>query len=313
MPVGTSATKTLNESAYIMNIGNIDRLLVFREDSAGYVLGLNQLQQRYGIDPDGTNFYYGINQANVDDSEGTACALNPTHRAFMDGLLAALQNSADDEKMLMLGVEPPGMSNPYTFVAAHIDLVERLADDLNQYQQQALKFGKRLNIVVRYASEMNDGDQSQGNNPTGFKSTFVQVRHAFTQRAPKVLLAFSPALRADLPEELIAQYWPGDQYVDIISGTWYIGAPSQTTASEANMRAYFIHRIGAGKGFGLDEVGGTNASGTANDAVLQRMLHDIEALQIQNVSFKYATLFLANKWGSDATLAFIRPSDQAVA
>lgn len=303
----------LAERVGIMKLANIDRLLVFREDAGGHVLGLDQLQQRYGLDPDGTNFYYGINQANVDDSEGTASALNPTHTAFLDGLLLALRNSPDDEKTLMLGVEPPDTSNPYAFVAAHIDLVERLARDLNEYQEQALESGKRLNIVVRYASEMNDGGQSQGHNPAGFKSTFVQVSHAFRQNAPNILLAFSPALRADLPEALIAQYWPGDEYVDIISGTWYIGAPSQITSSEANMRAYFIHRLGVGKGFGLDEVGGSNATGTSNDAVLQRMLHDIEALQMQNVSFKYATLFLASKWGTDATLAFMRPSGQAVA
>lgn len=296
-----------------MNIDNIDRLLIFREDSAGHVLGLDELQQKYGIDPGGTNFYYGINQANVDDSEGTTSALNPTHRAFMDGLLAALRKSPDDEKMLMLGVEPPDVSFPYGFVASHIDLVERLADDLNGYQLQALESGKRLNIVVRYASEMNDGGQSQGHDPTGYKSTFVQVRHAFAQRAPKVLLAFSPALRADLPEELIAQYWPGDDYVDIISGTWYIGSPSQSEASESNMRSYFLHRVGAGKGFGLDEVGGCNAAGAGNDAVLQQMLHFIEGLQMQNVSFKYATLFLASKWGTDATLGFLRPSATAAA
>ena len=293
-----------------MKLGNVDRLLIFREDPNGRVLGLPELQARYGVDPSGTNFYYGINQANVQDSDGTDSALNPTHRAFMDSLLAALKQSADDEKMLMLGVEPPDDSDPnkgrpYAFVASHVNLVERLANDLNGYQQQASDAGKRLMIVVRYASEMNDGSQPQGHDPAGYRSTFVQVRKAFAQYAPKVLLAFSPALRADLPEELIAQYWPGDENVDIISGTWYIGSPGQRAASEANMRAYFIHRIGAGKGFGLDEVGGCNAAGAANDVVLQQMLHDLEALQMQNVSFKYATLFLASKWGTDATLGFL--------
>lgn len=294
-----------------MQSANVDRLLIFREDPNGHQLGLSELQERYGIDPAGTNFYYGINQANVDDSEGSASALNATHRAFMDSLLAALRKSADDEKMLMLGVEPLSPNAPYAFVAAHMDLIERLASDLNGYQQQALDFGKRLNIVVRYASEMNDGQQLQGSDPPGYRSTFVQVRNAFAQRAPKVLLAFSPALRADLPEALIAQYWPGDDYVDVISGTWYVRSPAQTIASEANMRAYFLHRIGAGKGFALDEVGGCNTAGADNDAVLQQMLHYIAGLQMQNISLKYATLFLAKEWGTDATLSFLQRSASA--
>lgn len=296
-----------------MQIKNIDRLLIFREDSAGKELTLEQLQTEYGMDPAGTNFYYGINQKNVDDADGLPSALNGDHRAFFNSFLDSLIAGQDDEKMIMLGVEPPGdedpnASTPYRFVANHIDLVERLANDLAQYQHKALSAGKRLNIVVRYASEMNDGSQNQGHDPAAYKSTFIQVRKALSTSAPKVLLAFSPALRADLPEELIGQYWPGDEYVDVISGTWYIGSPSQRVASEANMRAYFLHRAAAGKPFGIDELGGCNASGAGNDATLQVMLHDIAALQMQNVAFKYVTIFLQSKWGKDATLAFLRPT-----
>ena len=295
-----------------MQIKNIHRLLLFREDPGQKPLTLEQLQARYGIDPAGTNFYYGINEANVADSDGLPSALGADHRAFLNSFLSSLKASPDDEKMLMLGVEPPddasNKNKPYAFVAAHIDLVERLANDLAQYQQQALAAGKRMNIVVRYASEMNDGSQSQGHDPVGYKSTFVQVRHAFTTKAPKILLAFSPALRADLPEELIAQYWPGDDYVDVISGTWYVGNNAQQAGSEANMRAYFRHRLDKGKAFGLDEVGGcTVEAGGGNDTMLQEMLHYIESLQMQKISFRYATLFLACKWGIDATLAFLRP------
>jgi hypothetical protein len=41
------------------------------------------------------------------------------------------------------------------------------------------------------------------------------------------------------------------------------------------------------------------------------MLHEIEALQLQNISFKYVTLFLASKWGADATLAFLENQAEA--
>jgi len=291
-----------------MQIKNIDRLLLFREDAAGHVATLEELQAKYGIDPDGTNFYFGINAINVDNFTARGTALDPTDQAFFDSLLTSLQESPDDEKTLMLGLEPPDdIPDPYAYVNAHMDLVAQLAADLAAVQARASAAGKRLNIAVRYASEMNDTHQSQGGNPEAFKSTFAQVRHAFAEAAPSVLLSFSPALRADLAEALITPYWPGDEFVDVIGGTWYIGAPSQQTASLANMRAYFIHRLGTGKSFAISELGGCNAAGAGNDAVLQDMFHQLEALQLQNVSFKYVTVFLASKWGSDATLSFLQP------
>lgn len=291
-----------------MQIKNIDRLLIFREDAAGHVATLQDLQAKYGIDPDGTNFYFGINQINVDNFAARGTALNPTDAGFFDTLLESLQASPDDEKTLMLGVEPPDdIPEPYAYVSAHMDLVAQLAVELAGVQSRASAAGKRLNIAVRYASEMNDTHQSQGGNPSAFKSTFAQVRHTFAQSAPSVLLSFSPALRADLAEALITQYWPGDEFVDVIGGTWYIGASAQGAASLANMRAYFIQRLGTGKSFALSEMGGCDAAGADNDAVLQDMFHQIEALQLQNVSFKYVTVFLASKWGTDATLGFLKP------
>lgn len=289
-----------------MQLKNIDRLLLFREAPDGHVLTLDELRGQYTIDPDGTNFYYGINQQNANDSAGTSSALNPTHRAFLNSFLASLTASADDEKTLVLGLEPPNQDKPYAFVASNLDLVERLAGDLSNFQEQARNQGKRLNISVRYASEMNDGGQTQGHDPAAYRSTFVQVRQIFSKAAPSILFAFSPALRADLPEELIGQYWPGDAYVDVVGGTWYIGSSAQSPASLANMRAYFLHRVVAGKAFAIDELGGCNAAGAGNDVMLQQMLHDIEALQLQAVTFRYVTIFLQGKWGSDATLAFLK-------
>jgi hypothetical protein len=289
-----------------MKLQNVDRILLFRETDAGRVLTLEELKSKYGLDPDGTNFYYGINQANVDNFAATGSALNPTHQAFFAQLAGSLRSSQDDEKTLVLGLEPNEPVDPYGFVAGHADLVRQLATDLNGVQQETRAAGKRLNILIRYASEMNDRGQKWGGNPGGFKATFLQARSAFQQAAPSVLFSFSPALRADLDEALIAQYWPGDQQVDVIGGTWYIGAPGQRAASMANMRAYFLHRTGVGKPFGLSEVGGHDATGKANDSVLADMFHEIATLQLQNVSFKYLTIFLQGAWGSDATLGFMR-------
>jgi hypothetical protein len=293
-----------------MPIKNVDRLNLFREDAAGHVSTLEQLQQQYGIDPAGTNFYFGINDLNLQNFNATGTALNPTDQDFFDKLQASLAASADAEKTLQLGVEPPETSNPYAFVTANLDMVRQLAADLAGEQGKARANGKTLSIAVRYASEMNDGGQSQGNDPVGYKTTFAQVRQAFAENAPSIPLSFAPALRADLPEALIGQYWPGDDLVDIIGGTWYVGSPAQRAASFGNMRAYFLHRTGAGKPFALSEMGGceTNAAGqgTNNDAVLEQMVGELEALQSQGVSFTYVTIFLASKWGADATLRFLR-------
>jgi hypothetical protein len=293
-----------------MLLTNVDRILTFREDAGGLVLSIPELEGRYQISPVGTNYYYGINEANVAATLGKSSALTAQHRPFFDALLNYVKQSSADEVMLMLGVEPPETdepeTDPYAFVETHIDLVERLASDLDWYQQQADDVGKRPLIVTRYASEMNDQSQSKGRNPAAFKSTFVAVRQVFLSRAPRVLMAFSPALRADLPQDSISQYWPGDENVDIISGTWYMGSAEQRDASESHMREYFLQRLGLNKGFGLDEVGGCDATGGGNDSMLRQMLNTVESLQMQNVIFKYATLFLADKWGTDATLSFLR-------
>ena len=297
-----------------MELNNIDRVLIFQERSSG-VLTLQQLRARYDIEPDGTNFYFGINAVNVDNFTKTGSALNPWDKAFFAAFLESLLASSADEKILMLGLEPSEPIGTYAFVAAHLDLLTSLAKELDELQQDARASGKRLQIAIRYASEMNDGSQVQGRDIDGYKQTFVKVREVFTKLAPAIPFSFSPALRADLPQDLITQYWPGDAYVDIIGGTWYIGDTGQRAASTANMQAYFLQRLGAARSFALSEVGGCESSGVnaagqdvgqGNDAMLEDMLHQMEALQIRGVSFKYATLFLAGKWGSDATLAFLR-------
>lgn len=295
-----------------MQLKNIDRILLFRTDGAGNELTLEDLQAKYGFEPDGANIYYGLapNLANFNE---TGKALNANHNAFFNAMLTSLAASDRDEKTVVLGLEPPD-TNSFTFVSANQPLIAQLATELAAFQAQALADGngKRLNIVIRYTSEMNAGDTKGWQDPAGYKTTFVQSRLAFAKAAPSVLFSFSPALRADIDESQIAQYWPGDQYVDVVGGTWYIGRDADRAASTATMRAYFLHRVGTGKTLALSELGGCNPGpnkhvGVGNDQQLQGMLHELEALQLQNISFKYVTIFLDDKYGSDATLAFLRP------
>lgn len=295
-----------------MQIQNIKRVLVFNEDAGGHQLTLPELATKFGFEPDGTNMYYGANNVNLGNFQKTGKALGDSHRDVIDALQAALMASASPEKTLVFGFEPTQTPKPYEFLAGHSGFIKQLAVELNGEQQRATDAGKTLRIAIRFASEMNDKAQPQSGDPAGYRGGFAQVRTIFKDAAPGVQFSFSPALRADLPESEIGQYWPGDEYVDIIGGTWYIGSPDQRTASLQNMQRYFIHRKDAGRAFAFSEVGGCNADHTGNDAVLQDMITQARALEVEGITFDYATMFLQSKWATDATLAFLRP-DSATA
>lgn len=293
-----------------VELKNISRLLAFAKGAHGDPLTLAELEKRFSFAPDGTNFYYGLNAANRDNFQATGNPFNPTHQSFFDDLLENVATSATDEKTLMLGVEPSQPNGAYEFVEANKELVRGLARGLADLREEAFKGGKRLNIAIRYASEMNDHPRASPYSamPDKFRASFVSVRSIFRELAPAVLFSFSPALRVDLPEAAIAQYWPGDDQVDIIGGTWYVGDAADVNGSFGNMQAYFRHRVGTGKAFAISELGGCQQRAPTpggNDAMLRRMLHELEALDLHNVSFKYVTLFLESKWGTDATLAFL--------
>jgi hypothetical protein len=84
----------------------------------------------------------------------------------------------------------------------------------------------------------------------------------------------------------------------------------------ANVREYFLQPFAPDIPFAVDEFGGAEGYGSGepgsvyenNDAMLESMLHELEALQLSNVSFKYGTIFLDDrKYGVDATLRFLSP------
>ncbi len=297
-----------------MQIHNIDRILVFRQ-LRGRLFTLEEIARHYPIDPAGTLTYYGIVEQNVAHFRRTGQALNESHRAVVQNLLASLRAGARDEMTFQLAVEPLQRPRPYDFVAANMPLVEALAIELQACQSQARDFGKRLAVVVRYASEMNDSHGAPyAGDPSAFRESFVRIRTAFARHAPHVRFTFSPALRADLDVARIEPYWPGDEYVDVVGATWYVHGDGQRRRGMANMRTYFSDRVGLNKPFGLDEFGGALGDDQAhyrdNDLMLEDMLHEIEALRSQNVSFAYGTIFLDDrKYGVDATLRFLAGHD----
>jgi len=300
-------------------VANVGGLLYFRNDDRGRTWTQAEFIARYGFEPDGVNAYYGVNNTAVAHWQMKGEALRSHHRALIDDLLAAALASDRPARTLNLGLWPFQPPEPYGFVENHLSLVETLAVELADYQKRAAEKGKRLDVVVRYASEMNDpatpgqpwgrGKLPDAVQCEAFRRTFAQVRERFRAKAPAVRFAFSPAIRADIRDERytdIATYWPGGELVDVVSCTWYVGREADFEPAVRSMRTYFLERKGGRVAFGIDEIGGINEAG-GNDAMLQRMFEPLAALASDGIRFDYTTLFLGSRWGKDATLTFLAP------
>jgi hypothetical protein len=298
-----------------MQISNVDRVLVFRL-SQGHVFTQAEIEENYPIVPDGSMNYFGVEDANLANLKNGTAMSHDLH-AFMQDILDTLKVAEADEKIVILGVEPSAPGNPYEYVSTNIKLMRQLAADVKGYQSQAMAAGKKLTVVMRYASEMNgNGEVYSGlKYQDAFKNSFVEVRNAVKAVAPDVLFSFSPMINSDIHEDAIHGYWPGDDNVDIIGGTWYVhGDDPKPQQSTDNMIAYYAHRAGLGIPLAIDEFGGALGSGDVyhdNDAVLPKMLDAIAGLKEQHqVSFRYGLIFLDDhKYGVDATLNFLSPAE----
>lgn len=322
-----------------MAINGVGRLLYFKHGNSGVMMPAEfQADPRYGFEPAGLNFYYGINDFNVAAIGNTGNALNFDQKQFFQGANGVEQfalDSAAPEKLVVFGLEPPhlvdfqgtpesGAANPFGFVLNHLDLVTKLADELNAAQNRVRnKSGgtKQLSIVVRYASEMNDRPRSEttasssswGHQPALFKQSYASVRAIFSTHAPGVLFAFSPAIRADLNPSAnphhpqlfnLLNYWPGDQLVDYVSATWYVEGHDKLQAATNYFKSYFLQFQAHGKPLGIDEIGGvTNGS----NAVLSAMITKIDELTAHGTTFSYLTFFLDGRFGQDADLTTFGP------
>ena len=146
----------------------------------GHVLTVAELSRRYPIQPLGTLTYYGVVQENVRYLKQTGRALQPDHRSVIDDLLAALYAGYAEEitfQLVLEAIQDPGR---YDYVAEHLDLIEHLAVDLSGYQTEAVACGKRLDVILRFGSEMNDeGGTAYAKDPSAFISVFRAVRQIF--------------------------------------------------------------------------------------------------------------------------------------
>jgi hypothetical protein len=297
------------------------RLLYFAKDGSD-VLPPHRFRERYGLEPDGVNFYYGLNPAAGDRFKKGGPTLSDQHRRFFDMLVRAALASPRPGFTLNLGLWPFEAADPYGTVERNLPVVRKLAEELRACQDSARHHGKRLEVVVRYASEMNDPHKPS--QPWGrphqpwnaafaapYRRTLPLVRGIFREAAPAIRFAFSPALRADITGqryEMIREFWPGDEWIDIVSCTWYVGQAAHVETAAAVLSRYVREFAPKGKPFGIDELGGADGP-RGNDAVLQRMFTALSDMRVgeRAVRWDYATLFLhGGRWNADATLAFLR-------
>jgi hypothetical protein len=275
------------------------------------VLRPSQWQPLYGFTPEGANFYVGVFTDTRDEYINTGQALNAYHQSFFQDMVSEATTSPRRQTRVVLGLEPLHRPDPFGFVTGNLNFVAAIADALAGYQAQALAQQSTLDIVVRFASEMNDpGNHTYGLRPAEYRDAFVRVRTLFRERAPQVSFCFSPALRRDLRDHYpdLPNYWPGDEFVDVIAGTWYVGNSGDFSAASDLLRRYCLHRLGSGKPFGIDELGGRTSEGLGFDLELERMFEFVDGLATDGVQFLYGTVFIQPPKWSDArtTLEFLR-------
>jgi len=288
------------------SFNNIKNIICFAK-SSDHALNLSELKTRYEFEPDGTNQYFGINETNADFFNYSKKALSGDKRRFLDTFLKFLYASDSTQKYLILGMEPTG-ERAYDFVKKNLAMVEQLAKDLNEYQQKAIANNKKLEIVIRYASEMNDANPSNiyARNPKAYIESLIEIRNLFRQNASLVQFSFSPAIRADLrPEKRltiprIEAYWPGKEHIDVIGGTWYIGNSQDADDSNVFYQNYVNWGKQWGRPFGIDELGGRDVmDGNLPDSG-DRLLDMLQHIEQMGLDYEYVTLFMESKWGNVA-------------
>lgn len=313
---------------------NVNKFFYMRDDESGNrTQSFAEFAAEFHFEPSGVNDYYGVVQAQVDRIAAGGKALGKSHQDLFEMVLHRLNDPllGCTEKTVNLIIEPSQAAVPekairptYDFVRDNRRLIEALAGELHDFQQRAAT-GRTLHVAICYGQEMNSSDTAWGPPRQGsprkqvrdFVETYKLVRDVFRITAPNIAFAFSPGLRADRTLPGITAYWPDTKFgkgVDIVGGTWYVHAPSQFDAAARLLRNYVAYFAHAHKPFVLDEMGGAGGTTTPpvyneNDTYLLRMLEVVAGL---GVPLDYITLFLnRDRWGSDATLHFLRPGQKA--
>ncbi len=310
-----------------MPISNVERITFFIDNyyfnnapDDGH-FHFEKFQDIHGFEPQGLNWYIGLTSSKKQQIEsensnsGGTSSLTQWDIRFLEDFYQWLLASEEKEKCIIFALEPNDV-NTFAFVGQHLAWIEGIAKQLKSYADKAAGKGKTLKFVIRFASEMNDvGSQGTNWNKPGMEHLFInayrEVRHVFKSVSEEFLFCFSPALRRDMAAQNFAKYqriknyWPGDDQVDVVSGTWYIGAQDDLPLATAALDRYFsdFGKKGAVL-MGLDEFGVSNGTET-KDALLKQMCQELSNLKAIK-PFYYATFFLGKNYGVNAPLAFVK-------
>lgn len=316
----------------------------------GEIMSFATCQSTYGFAPDGVNSYLGFSSQFISTWQAAKAnpSLPPEEQAILGSTgnpystaaqinqaLNALNNGPKSEMTFVFGLQPEEISDPFNFMLdpESTNALTQIAQELDEFSKQAGP-GKRLRIVIRFASEMNTKENTTwglGNpkaNAEDFIKAYQEVRRVFRSVSPFFLMSFSPALRVDLDPDEIENFYPGVANIDFLSGTWYFGGTGTLDGVFAHLSHYYATYktkvLQNGSHFALDEWGGalstddisppltevsngqtlTNGAGTpigweaggGHEQALSEMAQRLASLQSDGISLDYATLFLQKKW-----------------
>jgi hypothetical protein len=277
---------------------NITTIGIFQESDQGAVTTDLADPNVFGGIGRGINAYVHVDDTTL--AFGNS-ALSPASLAYLGQFLTSMANNGAASFYLNIGLEPTA-GYDYVSTQSGQTICGRLAADITALQTTATNNGGQLTVTVRYASEMNLGSYpvANGEDPhAAYSSTFRNVAGILKNANQNIQMAFSPAINFQITDTTFPLFWPGADVVDVISCTWYInGATIGTTPSTAitNLQDYFLHRVGANKIFGIDEMGAWDPVNQSNDNFLSLMFNGIGQLN-GHVQLAYTTVFLDNAPG----------------
>lgn len=274
--------------------------------------------------PSGTNLYVEIG-AMLDRISLQKPALTPQHIAVIRDVQDNVQNG-----IVSLSFEPSTGATPDDCHALVINNPEGIRQFFSELAN-LFALGNGVRIYVRYAGEFNsfgDANDIYAGSPEGYHKAIQIVNVArnivLAETGKKIDLTFCPTINPacgnfDGPGNLlkcIHPYWPdnGRDIFDAYTCTWYcrpqpeLNDPEQVLDLVFERFRVYAERMGLPLGF--DEIGGSmiteanrlSGSKVRNDEMLEKMLNRLGEL---GGTIEFATIFLQEKWGADATLDFM--------
>lgn len=304
-----------------MKPANIDRVGLFFVPDGGrpksvWKHGLTNVR----FDFKGTNTFVTVNEATYGRLQDPARkrALSELSDYITDQLRGDFPHLGPGSFFLNVGIEPPAKDLPYMESAHAQTIVRALADELAQLRLDAAKEGAVLDIVVRFASEMNllAYNVTPSEHPYDiYKEAFINVGMTLKASDPTVKMSFSPGLNYEGKHWHIAKFWPGPEHVDLIGGTFYMnGATANSTIEETlvQIKQYVNDYKGYGLPFVIDEVGSWDPIHRDNNRYTKAMIETIGAFG-DEIHVPYMTLFYYNgasglkRWNINPDPSFLNP------